>query len=100
MDADEALARLRGLGFSDEDAATLFLHFDDAERRGKLGHGYSRIEWLETQEDVAIDPTACPMPGSVAPGYEQWEGNGALGYITLGAICDRLIEEPPGRALV
>src|SRR3954449_7553849 len=95
MDADEALARLRGLGFSDEDAATLFRHFDDAERRGKLGHGYSRIAWLETQDDVEIDPAVRPLLAAEYPGFEHWDGNGALGYLTLAAICDRLIEKPP-----
>ena len=27
----------------------LFDHFADAERRGKLGHGFSRIPWLAEQ---------------------------------------------------
>ena len=58
MNADEARARIRALGFAGRDAETLFRHFDDAERRGKLGHGYSRIEWLETVD--GIDPSARP----------------------------------------
>src|SRR5689334_16821346 len=95
MDADQALARIRALGFSDADAATLFRHFDDAQSRGKLGHGYSRIEWLETQQDVAVDPSARPALVAEHPGFELWEGNGALGYLTLAAICDRLIDRPP-----
>jgi (2R)-3-sulfolactate dehydrogenase (NADP+) len=95
MNADEALERLSGLGFSDADAATLFRHFDDAERRGKLGHGYSRIAWLETQDDVEIDPAARPTLEAEYPGFEHWDGNGALGYLTLAAICDRMIDRPP-----
>jgi (2R)-3-sulfolactate dehydrogenase (NADP+) len=100
MDADEALARIRALGFSDEDAAKLFRHFDDAEQRGKLGHGYSRIAWLETQQDVAVDPTARPALEAEAPGYERWNGNGALGYLTLAAICDRVVDAPPPSLVV
>ena len=48
MQADEALARLRARGFAEEDVQRLFAHFSDAEARGKLGHGFSRVEWLET----------------------------------------------------
>ena len=36
----------------------LFDHFADAERRGKLGHGFSRIPWLEQQP---FDRTARPV---------------------------------------
>ena len=56
--AEDALARLRALGFSDADARTLFDHFDDAERRGKESHGHSRIAWLETLPD--LQPAARP----------------------------------------
>jgi LDH2 family malate/lactate/ureidoglycolate dehydrogenase len=31
-------------------------------------------------------------------GYERWDGRGALGYLTLAAICDALLDEPPARA--
>ena len=37
VDAEEALARLRARGFSEEDAQRLFAHFAEAEARGKLG---------------------------------------------------------------
>ena len=50
MDAEEGVARLRALGFSEADARTLWSHFDEAERRGKPSHGHARIAWLETQE--------------------------------------------------
>jgi LDH2 family malate/lactate/ureidoglycolate dehydrogenase len=95
---DEALERLRRLGFGEADARTLFEHFDDAERRGKLGHGYSRIEWLETLPDLR--PGARPERVSAEPGYERWDGRGALGYLTLDAICEAQLREPPERARV
>jgi LDH2 family malate/lactate/ureidoglycolate dehydrogenase len=34
------------------------------------------------------------------PGYERWHGRGALGYLTLAAVCDAQIEAPPERARV
>jgi LDH2 family malate/lactate/ureidoglycolate dehydrogenase len=95
---DEALRRLRGLGFGEADAQTLFAHFDDAERRGKRGHGYSRIEWLETLPDLR--PEARPERVTAEPGYERWHGRGALGYLTLAAICEAQLREPPPRARV
>jgi LDH2 family malate/lactate/ureidoglycolate dehydrogenase len=95
---DEARARLRALGFSEDDAATLFAHFDDAERRGKLGHGYARIEWLETFPE--LNPGARPAKVESRPGFDRWDGRGALGYLTLAAICDDLVREPPDRARV
>lgn len=93
MTADEARERLAGLGFSAADAERLFRHFDDAERRGKLGHGYSRIEWLETLDD--IDPAARPERVEATPGLERWHGRGALGYLTLAAIVDAQVADPP-----
>jgi L-2-hydroxycarboxylate dehydrogenase (NAD+) len=95
---DEALARLRGLGFSEEDAGRLFAHFDEAERRGKLGHGYARIEWLETFPD--LNPGARPEKIESRPGFDRWDGRGALGYLTLAAICDDLVRDPPDPARV
>jgi LDH2 family malate/lactate/ureidoglycolate dehydrogenase len=88
--------RLRALGFSDADATTLADHFLDAERRGKPSHGLARIEWLETLPDV--DPTARPQRLVVDPGYERWDGNGALGYLTLATICDAQLAGPPTHA--
>jgi LDH2 family malate/lactate/ureidoglycolate dehydrogenase len=34
------------------------------------------------------------------PGFERWDGNGALGYLTLTAIVDAQLQEPPPRARV
>jgi LDH2 family malate/lactate/ureidoglycolate dehydrogenase len=93
---DEAVVRLRGLGFDEPTTATLFEHFDDAEGRGKLGHGYSRIEWLETLPD--LEPDARPERILAEPGFERWHGRGALGYLTLRAICDAQLSHPPEHA--
>ena len=95
---DDALARLRALGFGEADARTLADHFLDAERRGKRGHGLARVDWLETLPD--LDPAAQPALTAEHPGYERWEGRGALGYLTLAAICDRLVSQPPSHAKV
>lgn len=100
MTPEDARARLLGLGFAEDDAATLFRHFDDAEGRGKLGHGYSRIAWLETRQDVDVDPSARPERLLAEPGYERWHGRGALGYLTLAAIVDAQLADPPEHARV
>jgi LDH2 family malate/lactate/ureidoglycolate dehydrogenase len=98
MTPDEARERLLRLGFAAADAERLFAHFDDAERRGKLGHGYSRIEWLETLVDV--DPTKRPECVESEPGFQRWHGRGALGYLTLAAIVDAQLADPPEHARV
>ena len=97
MRPDEALERLRRLGFGEADARTLVEHFADAERRGKHGHGFSRVEWLATRP-FELDPAARPQRVLTEPGYERWDGNGALGYLTLAAIVDAQLAEPPERA--
>jgi LDH2 family malate/lactate/ureidoglycolate dehydrogenase len=95
---DEALERLRRLGFGEADAQTLVEHFADAERRGKHGHGFSRIEWLETLPDLR--PDARPEKVASWPSLDHWDGQGALGYLTLAAICDDLEREEPWPARV
>ena len=77
--------RIRALGFSEEDTRTLTDHFLDAERRGKRGHGVARVDWLETL--TGLDPAAEPECVLAEACYERWEGRGALGYLTLAAIC-------------
>jgi LDH2 family malate/lactate/ureidoglycolate dehydrogenase len=94
----QPLDRLRALGFSEADAATLADHFLDAERRGKRSHGLARIDWLETLPDV--DPAARPQRIAAEPGYERWDGAGALGYLTLAAICDAVLADSPTHARV
>lgn len=95
MDADEALARLRARGFSEDDARRLFAHFSDAESRGKLGHGYSRIAWLEALE---VDPAAQPETVEAEGSFERWHGRGALGYLVLDAVVRTQLADPPERA--
>ena len=90
--------RLAALGFSDADAATLAAHFLDAESRGKLGHGLSRLDWLEGLPD--LNPGARPERLHAEPGYERWDGNGALGYLTLAAVVDAQLADPPSHARV
>ena len=97
MRPDEARGRLAALGFGAADVETLFAHFDDAERRGKLGHGHARIEWLETQTP---DPTSRPERVDATDGFERWEARGALGYLVLAEICAALVADPPERARV
>jgi LDH2 family malate/lactate/ureidoglycolate dehydrogenase len=91
-------ARLRRIGFRDDDARTLAEHFLDAERRGKRGHGLTRVDWLETLEGV--DPEARPRCVVDEPGFQRWDGNGALGYLTLAAICAAQAAAPPAHARV
>ena len=89
MQPDE---KLRALGFSEADAEVLADHFLDAERRGKLGHGLARVDWLATQE---FDPRARPAKAASYPGFDYWESRGAVGYLVLAAICDELAAAQP-----
>jgi (2R)-3-sulfolactate dehydrogenase (NADP+) len=93
---EEARPRLAQLGFQAEDVETLAAHFLDAEARGQVGHGLSRIEWLETWE--TLDTTARPRRVESRPGYERWDGEGALGYLTLEAVIRSQLASPPERA--
>ena len=97
MRPEDAIQTLRSLGFPEREAGILADHFLDAERRGKQGHGLSRVEWLKTQP---IDPTARPERVVAEPGYERWDGRGALGYLTLAEICAAQLDGPPDRARV
>ena len=85
MEADEALARLRALGFAEDDAQRLWAHFADAEARGKQSHGFSRVEWLETRgaRPVGASRTLLVERG---PGFQRWHGGGAIGYLVLEAV--------------
>jgi LDH2 family malate/lactate/ureidoglycolate dehydrogenase len=93
---EEARPRLAQLGFRADDVETLAAHFLDAEARGRLGHGLSRIEWLETWEE--LDTTSRPRQVESAPGYERWDGEGALGYLTLEAVVRSQLANPPEHA--
>ena len=97
MQPEDVVPRLRALGFDERRSAVLAEHFLDAERRGKLGHGFSRVEWLATQD---VDPEAEPTRLVADKAYERWDGNGAVGYLTLAAVCDEQIASPPERARI
>ncbi len=96
MRPEDARPRLAALGFRPEDVETLASHFLDAEARGSLGHGLSRIEWLETWDELPVD--ARPERVVSEPGYERWDGHGGLGYLTLGAAVAAQLADPPARA--
>lgn len=97
MTPDEALPRLLEIGFAETEATVLADHFLEAERRGKRGHGLSRIEWLAGQD---VDPAARPERIVAEEGFERWHGRGAVGYLTLAAICDAQVASPPRDARV
>jgi LDH2 family malate/lactate/ureidoglycolate dehydrogenase len=94
----EVEAHLAALGFGERDARTLADHFLDAERRGKRGHGLARVAWLETLPD--LDPAARPRRDVHEQEYERWNGNGALGYLTLAAIVETTLMNRPRYARV
>jgi LDH2 family malate/lactate/ureidoglycolate dehydrogenase len=94
----EVVEQLRGLGFRDGDAEVLADHFLDAEARGRHGHGLTRVEWLATLP--GLDPRARPERVHAEPGFERWDGRGALGYLTLAAICSAQLADPPVNARV
>jgi LDH2 family malate/lactate/ureidoglycolate dehydrogenase len=96
VDAEEGRRRLRDLGFADADADTLWAHFDDAEQRGKAGHGHARIPWLEQLD--GFDPAAEPRLVESEPGFERWHGNGAVGYLVLARVVSHQLSEPPEQA--
>jgi LDH2 family malate/lactate/ureidoglycolate dehydrogenase len=95
---DEVLAKMAALGFDDEAGAVLADHFLDAEARGRHGHGMTRVSWLSTLSD--LNPRARPERVHAEPGFERWDGRGALGYLTLAAICRAQLEQPPENARV
>jgi LDH2 family malate/lactate/ureidoglycolate dehydrogenase len=97
VQAEEAAARLRALRLREDDVQALVLHFADSERRGKLAHGFSRVEWLESQP---FDPEARPERLVSGPCYELWDGGGGLGYLALEAIVQAQLGSPPEHARV
>jgi L-2-hydroxycarboxylate dehydrogenase (NAD+) len=94
---EDARPRLAALGFDAGDAATLAAHFLDSERRGQHGHGLSRIEWLETWDEL---PRGKPRRVVAEPGYELWDGDGTLGYLVLAAAVAAQLTAPPEHARV
>jgi (2R)-3-sulfolactate dehydrogenase (NADP+) len=95
--SEEARSRLAALGLDDPAVGVLVAHFEEAERRGKVGHGLSRVAWLET---VEFDPAARPARVVADDGFERWQGNGALGYLVLDEITRSVVASPPRHARV
>jgi LDH2 family malate/lactate/ureidoglycolate dehydrogenase len=93
----EARERLRALGFDPDATDVLVAHFADADRRGKSGHGLSRVAWLETLE---LSPAARPVRTLVDDAFERWDGAGALGYLVLDGIVRSVLERPPDHVRV
>jgi (2R)-3-sulfolactate dehydrogenase (NADP+) len=96
LSPEEARARLEALGFAPAACDVLFDHFAYAEARGNESHGFGRIAWLESFE--GIDPEAAPRCVEATDSYERWDGNGALGYLTLGAVLAAQLAAPPERS--
>ena len=97
MTQSDARERLSALGFDTEATEVLVAHFADAERRGKAGHGFVRVEWLAGLE---LDPAARPLLVESEEGFERWDGHGAVGYLVLEAIVRSTLADPPERARV
>jgi len=95
--SEEARPRLAALGLDEHAVDVLLAHFEEAERRGKTGHGLARVAWLET---VEFDPGARPTRVGADEGFERWQGNGALGYLVLDEITRSMLASPPRHARV
>lgn len=95
MTAAKARERLLARGLSPAAVEVLVAHFAEADRRGKRGHGLARVEWLERQP---FDAGARPHLLEEADAFERWDGNGALGYLVLHEIVERVGSSPPGQA--
>jgi len=94
LSPEEARARLAALGLDDADAEALFRHFSDAEETGRDGHGFKRIEWLETWAEL---PRGRARRVAAEPGYERWDGDGALGYLAMHDVVEAQLADPPSR---
>ena len=97
MTRDEATARLRSCGMSTADAGIVVDHLAAADASGRGGHGLARIPWLEELLATTRDPIGRPERLEWDDGFERWRGNGALGYLTLAAVCETLVTDPPRR---
>ena len=67
-------------------------------RAGSAVTELARVDWLETLPDLR--PDARPERIVAEPGFERWEGRGALGYLTLAAIVEAQLASPPAQARV
>ncbi len=98
MSPEEARSRLAALGFSEHDAGALADLFLFAEATGRSGHGIARIEQLEARTD--LDATARPVREVVDGSFERWNGNGAVGYVTMAEIVESVLADPPAHVRV
>lgn len=57
-----------------------------------------RIDWLATL--AGLDPAAEPAQTVSEPGFQRWEGGGAVGYLVLGRIVGAQLADPPEHARV
>ena len=73
-------------------------HLAEADAAGKHGHGLARLTWLEGLLGETHDSKAMPEPVERGESFERWHGRGALGYLTLDAVCGAIEAEPPPRA--
>lgn len=94
MTFDEAIVRLRAVGLSDGDAAAVARHFEAAEARGKAGHGWSRVAFVESLGRYAGGRPEKRAEGAI----DRWRGNGAIGYVVVRAVVDDLVAKPPTSA--
>jgi LDH2 family malate/lactate/ureidoglycolate dehydrogenase len=83
------------LGLDDADAAVVLAHLREADAAGKRSHGTARIDWLEQQPVVA---GAKPVRRVAEACFEVWDGQGALGYVTMDAIVRATLASPPERS--
>ena len=94
----EAISRLQARGLTPEDTAVVVDHLEQADAAGKPGHGLGRIPWIERLLGADVDPAGRPERLERSDGFERWHGRGALGYVTLHAVCESLLADPPERA--
>jgi LDH2 family malate/lactate/ureidoglycolate dehydrogenase len=97
MTTEEARERLQKRGLDHAAVEVVLAHLVDADRRGKHGHGLSRVAWLDTQ---AFDPAARAHRVVAEDAFERWDGNDALGYLVLDEIVRATLASPPARARV
>jgi len=72
-------------------------HLSEADEAGKQGHGLARLTWLEGLLAETHDPSAVPERLERGESFERWHGRGALGYLTLAAVCGAIETDPPAR---
>ena len=98
MHRADAISRLQARGLAPVDAVIVVDHLRQADAAGKQGHGLGRIPWLEGLLEAGVDPSGRPERLEREDAFERWHGRGALGYLTLHAVCEALLAEPPERA--